>query len=221
MPSYARRYPKKRYVKKAKVPKVSKATKAYVKEALVDNKELNWALIDVSTQALGYDLPFLAQWSSIAQGGTTSQREGDRIEPVKLIMNFDMYFGGVAQAVSRVIIFQWKPDTAVDAPSLAKILSVTATNYAYLSPYVQTRVLRSKFKVLYDRTFDNQNSIANSSYTYQVELTKFSAKYITYNTGTTTGKNQIFIVGLSDQVVGSPNAPNFKKISFLNWKDTA
>jgi len=218
----AKRTGKKRYPRKAKVPKVSKATKAYVKDALKEEKEPNWLLIDNSMQTPGYDVPALYQWSSVPQGSTVSTREGDRIEPTKLIVNFDLHYPTINDAVFRLIIFQWKPDNSIDVPSAAKILSITGTIYAHLSPYVQTSTLRSKFKVLYDKTFANKNGVIDDVQHYEVDITKFASKYITYTVGSTvSGKNQIYALSLSDQLAGGANSVAFQKAVFLNWKDTA
>lgn len=207
--------------RKPRKPKVPLATKEYVQRALTADKELNWVMIDTSAQNIGYDAPLLAHWSPIAQGDTISQRNGDRITVKALKMNYKMLFPAGVNASARIIIFQWKPDNVIDAPTMAKILSNASTDYSIHSPLVETKVLRSKFHVLSDKIFNNLNSVTGSTYCRSMTIRKFNGKFINFSAGSTNGKNQIYILAFSDQLIASATCPNFKKVVHLNWKDTA
>jgi len=207
--------------KSKKMPKVSDVTKEYVKRAIKTGKEDNWENVSESATNLGYDNPLLSQWSLINQGDTVNLRNGDRIQPTSLEVNFRMTFGIAPSQIARVMIIQWKPDNGVDAPFMNKILSTSGTDYSVHSPLIQSKVLRSKFAVLYDRTIPNLNSVTGSAYAFRVKIKKFSGKYIYYNAGATTGKNQIYVLAFSDTTVASASAPNIRRIAHLKWKDTA
>lgn len=214
---------KKKYVPKGKYtkkPYVSKATKTYVKKALTENKEDNWGLIDNSSQYISYDAPFLAHWSSIAQGTTVNTREGDRIEPTRLSVRYSIEIPNVTTQM-RFILFQWRPDTLIDGPTAAKILQIPTGGSAFLSPLVTEEIDRSKFVVLKDKTFINYTTTPGCTFTSSLNITKFNNKYIHYNTGVTNGKNQIFLLAISNKLAASLDTPLFNKIVYLHWKDTA
>lgn len=217
-------YKKKKYVPKGKYtkkPYVPKATKTYVKKALKENKEDNWVLIDNSAQLISSDAPFLAQWSQIVPGSTVNAREGDRIEPTRMSMRYSVECP-VTTSQMRFILFQWRPDTLLDGPNAAKILQIPTGTSAYLSPYVTEAIDRSKFVVLKDKMFHNYTGASNCTFTSSLNITKFNNKYIHYNTGATTGKNQIFLLAISNKLAASTaETPYFNKIVYLHWKDTA
>lgn len=220
---YARRrktgIAKRRYVRKA-TPKVSKATKRYVQTALKTNKETNWA--DVYSPAnveLNYDVPLLVNISDISQGADIQSREGDRLQPMSLTGKFTLGMTG-ATTVARVIVFQWKPDDADDTPTVAKILSATADVNQINSDYIGSAVDRKKFKILYDRRFMNSAGVATYFPIGVMSCSKFHNKYIYYNSGTTTGKNNIYMLGISNVAVAS-TGPNLSGYFRLRWKDTA
>jgi len=199
---------------------VSKATKKYVKTAIKSNKETQYALIDNSANGISYDVPLLATWSAVAQGDTIHTREGDRIEPTNLRVSYQCVHDAVT-VVSRIIIFQWKPDNQVDAPSMAKILEVPSTNQSVYSPYMQDKVDRSKFVVLYDKMHTGDTAgLTAYTRTRTINLKKFANKYINYNESATTGKSAIYILAFSN-VASASTEPTFNKIVYFSWKDSA
>lgn len=200
---------------------VPKATKSYVQKAITANKETNYQLIDNSQQTLSYDVPFLAHWSSITQGDTIRTRDGDRIQPVNLRVSYqvrheDPFF------ISRIILFQWKPDINVDAPSMAKILEVPGTVNSVFSPYMQDNVDRSKFHILKDIIHTgNKEGLLTPSYTHTFNINKFANKYINYNESAVSGKSLIYCLAFSTRANAETFKPTFNKIVYLKWKDTA
>jgi len=209
-------YVKKRSYKKSKpTPKVTKATKTYVAKAITANKEMNYGNIDNSQHSISYDVPLLAHWSPIAEGTGIDQRLGDRIEPISLDMNYRMLLQN--DSIARVIIFQWRPDNADEAPSMTKILQIPSTAQSVHSPYVLNQTDRSKFQVLYDKSYIGDGSV------YYIHtkksLTRFMNKYIQYNTGAvTTGKAQIYVLGFS-ATTNASGPSTFNKVVYLRWKD--
>jgi len=198
---------------------VPKATKAYVKKAITATKEMNHLLIDNSAQNIGYDTPLIAQWSTVTQGDTIANREGDRIQPRKLELNFRINLRSVQQ-VARIIVFQWRNDTADTTPIMGDILQVPGASNSYLSPYVTDVAKRQQFHVLKDMTFSNSNGEVEQFFVRKVNITKFMNKYINFNRGVTTGKSNIFVLAFSNVIATGPG-PAFDKIVHLYWKDTA
>jgi len=207
----------KRASRKPKKPKVSEAVKAYVKKEVADEKETNHILIDNSAQNLGYDAPLIAQWSTVVQGVPITNRAGDRLEPTLLNCNFRVRLRSVQQ-VARIIIFQWKNDTADTTPVMGDILQVPGTDQSYLSPYVTDVAKRRQFHVLKDMTFSNRNGEIEEYFVRSLNIRKFSGKYINFNRGVTTGLNNIFVLGFSNVIATGPGA-EFAKIVHLHWKE--
>lgn len=213
-------YKPRKYASKKKKTGVPKATRTYVKRALSSAKETNHRLIDNSAQNLGYDFPLLAQWSSIPLGDSITEREGDRIQPIKAELIFRIQLRALTQ-VARIILFQWRMDTADSTPTFADLLQVPNASNSYLSPYVTDTAKRSQFHVLKDMTFSNTNGEVSQLFVRKVNITKFMNKYITYNRGVTTGRSQIFVFAFSNVLAGgTPAGPEFDKIYHLYFKDS-
>jgi hypothetical protein len=214
---------KRRRRRKAKVAKVPVATKKYVQKALTANKETNYKLIDNSATNISYDVPLLASWTSVAQEDGSNDihlRRGDRLQPMKLAIKYQCFHEAVT-VISRIILFQWKPDNQVDAPSMAKILEIPGTVNSVYSPYMQDAVDRSKFVVLYDRMHTGDlTGTTNSTHTISVNISKFANKYINYNEDATSGKSQVYVLAFSN-VASASARPSFNKIVYFHWKDTA
>jgi len=199
---------------------VPKATKTYVKRAIKANKETNYALIDNSATNISYDAPLLASWSVVAQGSSIHTREGDRIEPTSMRISYQCVHDAVT-VVSRIIVFQWKPDNQVDAPSMAKILEVPSTTQSVYSPYMQDKVDRSKFVVLYDKMHTGDaTGLTATTHTRTINIKKFANKYINFNESATTGKSAIYVLAFSN-VSSASTEPSFNKVVYFHWKDTA
>lgn len=207
------------YAKKYKSkPKVSKPVKQYVAKAIEVQKELNWVdQFEPSGVEMTYDSVTFNALFPPAQGDTISTRDGDRIEPIRLFGQYAINMSSVT-AISRVVILQWKPDNAVDVPSMAKIFEDSATTATVTSNYVGDAVLRKKFKVLYDKVIVNPTSVANSQVFRKFDIKNFNNKYIYFNTGTTGGKNQVYVLlisNISSAGVGPTLTGHFRS----QWKD--
>lgn len=210
---------KRRYIRK-RAPAVSKATKRYVKTALKTNKETNWANVyapEVVEQS--FDVPILTKLSAIAQGNTVNTREGDRLEPVSLSVNMIHATASIFN-YSRFIIFQWKPDDAVEAPTQAKVLEYAGTAYSITSPLIQEAVDRKKFKVLKDFIVMNNSNTTTGAVHRQLSISKFNNKFIYYNTGATTGKGQLYMLSFANTAIATAG-PTVSGHLQLRWKDTA
>lgn len=220
---YARRrktgIAKRRYVRKA-TPKVSKATKRYVQTAIKTNKETNWAEVySPQNVEMNYDAPVFTNISDISQGADINSREGDRLQPLSLTGKFSIGMPAVS-TIARIIVFQWKPDDADDVPSVAKLFQASTDAFQINSDYIANAVDRKKFKILYDRRFSNINGVANSSYMGSMSVSKFHNKYIYFNSGTTTGKNNIYMYATSN-IPAAGTGSTFSGYFRLRWKDTA
>lgn len=213
---YQKKTYKRTFRRKSKAT-VPKATKLYVKKAITANKELNYGNIDNSQTNISYDIPHIAQWSAIPQGATIDDREGDRLEPVSLEVNSRISMPSTVD-VARVIVFQWRPDTDAELPSMAKILQIPGTGQSVYSPYILNDVDRQKFVVLKDRTF--VADVDSQQFHFRFKITKFMNKYISYNASLTSGKSQIYVLAFSN-IASAGSEPFWNKVVFLKWKDTA
>ncbi len=197
---------------------VPKSTKLYVKKALTANKETNYINLVDGSSVISYDVPYLAQWSAISQGSTISTREGDRIEPTILSVKGRMFCTSSSD-IARIIIFQWRPDNADEAPTMAKLLQLSGSQNSVHSPYILNATDRGKFAVLYDKSFMNDGN--RDSFNVKITIKKFMNKFITYNTGTTTGRSQIYMLAFSNIPASSSQEPSWNQLAYIHWKDTA
>lgn len=216
-------YAKKRSYKKTKPStKVTKATKTYVKKALTENKETNWKTVyEPEAVEQSYDVPIITKLSSVIPNPGINTREGSRIQPISLSVNF-IHATAAVYNYSRVIIFQWKPDDNIEVPTQAKILEHPSSAYSITSPYVNEYVKRKKFKVLKDKMCLNQTNTTTGVSHYKFNITKFNNKFINYNNGTddVTGKNNIYMLSFSNTAIAT-NGPTISGHIDLRWKDTA
>lgn len=154
--------------------------------------------------------------SDIAQGDNDTDRVGDQICLKSVFGNYSLIAGSSGTlSVVRLIMFQWRMDNGAEAPALNDILFDT-TNVPYLS---NTVVDCSKFKVLYDKMHyvgpvgGDVNMIAR-----RFSLRNFNKK-LQYTAGGTNGKNQIYMLVISNNVSGA-TCPNFYYHARLTFTDS-
>jgi len=199
-------------------PKVSKPVKQYVAKAIEEQKELNWVdQFEPSGVEMSYDSVTFNALFPPSQGDTIATRDGDRIEPIRLFGQYAINIPSVT-TICRVFMFQWKPDNAVDAPSMAKIFEDSASTATVTSNYVGDAVLRKKFKVLYDKVIVNPTSVVNAQVFRKFDIKSFNNKYIYFNTGSTNGKNQVYVLLISNIPVAG-TGPTMTGHFRSQWKD--
>lgn len=151
--------------------------------------------------------------SAIAEGVTSNQRVGSKIQPSRLIVRWNWaYVGGDFQTV-RVILLQWR-DT--DIPTAADILESTATNLVTDSPY--SRDTKSKYNILRDV---RQTVSSTKVYTIgKVSINLYKTRNrILYDGSSSTDilDNSLYILLVSS--VDGANEPSFSYYSRLSFID--
>lgn len=143
----------------------------------------------------------LVSITAIGQGDTDITRSGDSIKPHRLHFNFNLYGNASGNtAINRIMIVQWRMDDANDAPTIAQVLeSVDIKGY-------QNWDDKRKANILYDRTFITAPTTANPKYMYHVRRTLSGKRLskIQYDNAATTGLNNIYALGFSDQATNVP-----------------
>lgn len=214
---------KKRYVRRKRKPFSKKQVKT-IKKISERRSELKMHNVSGSTATTG---GFEVNLSAVSQGDTILTREGDRIEPTSLKLNYRIIrdAGVAADTVDavRVLIIQWHPDTLVDAPQLSDVLQDASTvTQQRVSPITGEVAKRARFTLLYDRIHDfiydrshGKDSVAMRNLWFN--LTKKAR--VLYNTGgATTGKNHIYLLVAGQQVVATEDS-TFTYYSQLRFRD--
>jgi len=199
---------KRTYRKKARKGATVKLIKKEVKRALVQKSEpKSTASITVGGSAYFQATPFLI--SSISQGTLDTNRIGDVVKPLHLWFALNAYYSSVT-AVVRLIIFEWKVDTNVLAPTLTYLLE----DVSYPTTSEFSRDNKEKYRVLYDKI--------GSMHAYKPNVLmriKGSVKTsrIQFNTGGNSGQNHIYAVVVTDNVFANLTSYNARwQIKFLD-----
>lgn len=164
-----------------------------VKNMIKSSKELNYYNYTI---AVGTDVNTTAQLGSVVvptQGDGETQRINDKIEPTVMHLKAHVRsnvseFGGV-----RYIVFRWKPDNAVEAPTGASILAGDD-----MSHYVPGESQRKKFEVLWDKYIILSASDNPGKHKFINKKIKIGGRPIYFNEAGTTGKNMIYFMRVAN-----------------------
>jgi hypothetical protein len=188
--------------KRSKKTKQHPSVKTVVNKVLKENKELKF--FDVSSSAFtvgsGATLSLL---SGIPQGVAQSQRVGDQVELVSLEITYEVVQANTdIYSNTRVLIFQWFPNTILSVPALASILYNTAA----IGPYSQYNwQLRDQYHVIYDKLMSQAGlstavaSTTNMSILHH-RLTNFR-KTVKFSPAVTAASNNLFFLFMSDSSI--------------------
>nr|DAD57311.1 MAG TPA: capsid protein [Cressdnaviricota sp.] len=214
------KYAKRKYV--AKAPKVTIATKKYVKRVMDKADEdkyydfsLNIAGGTVSTSTTGS----VTLMSGVQQGLTVGGRIGEVISPKSLAVRIvTASLGNVADYTSlRCIIFQDRQIRTSTLPTISDLLE----NVSTLSCLNHAGLNASRFNILIDHLFLlNQNTPTvgiDGSRSSLFKTFKLSGKICYTNPTTGTEKGNIYVALLSDSA--TINAPAFNIYSRLLYED--
>lgn len=202
-------------------PTQKKQVKALVKSALNRNKETNSysysAAEEITSTIAVQDLS-----AYIVQGDGNDERVGDqlRMKSVRIRGRVIPKSTGVGDVV-RILIIQWRPDTAVDTPTVAELFEDTATAGPTMSNYNMDIISRRKFKVLLDRTFlvpayANANNRRDLFFDTVIKGSRISK--VNYTPTATTGGNHLYLVRIGTQVSGT-TASNFYHNTIQYWSE--
>lgn len=188
----------KRYVKRMK--KLNPREERQVKRIVNRGQEINYLFYNPTSNTF-YTTPFINDVTSgISQGFTDNQRVGDELTAISFEFRAHIYLTAVYNEhinFSRIIIFQWKPDSTTTVPTMADILGPgTLGTPNYTSHYNHDK--RSLYKIMYDRTFvtvaQDSNNLTNQSAHYVRRTLKVPHKDVQYIAAATTGPYHIYML---------------------------
>lgn len=208
-----------KYLRKEDAPPSRKEVKTTIKKALRQDKEMNSYNLGVS-QEITSTAAFTSLSQYIVQGDALDERIGDELKYTSIkIDGFIEPKSTGAGDRTRLIVFQWLADNAVDAPTVGSILEDTATN-PINSDYVMVKADRAKFHVLYDKSFGipaiaNLNSPANR---VRVRISGKRMRKVKYNLGATNGSGMVYLMLLGTKTTGT-TASNLYGSYRQNWTE--
>jgi len=139
--------------------------------------------------------------TNIGQGVGVSQRTGDTVFYKKLFLNYtidaqnsDIFSNG------RVIVFQWKPNTTLLAPTVADILQTTSMYSMY------DWQNSNQYIIIYDKIHSlaglatAPSASGNQNFFGSISLSK-ALKRVEFTTAAAGGSNQLFLLIIGDSVL--------------------
>lgn len=156
-------------------------------------------------------------------GDTIVNRDGLKVIPRSFEMKYEVAAGDSLNVV-RVMLIRWKPNTADDTPTQAKILRVESpvATQEPLQPFVFEKSNRKKFVVLYDRVhYLSTAAKPNEGGTIRIYNTSKKSKMpaIFYNTTAATSgrKNGLQLCLISDSnAVTHPQIKYYGTLKFAS-----
>lgn len=199
---------KKKFFKRAKI-----ATKKYVNVRLARAIETKYidTVIDLNPDQ-SYSMTRL---TTTSQGSSDAgQRIGDKIKLRKLFFNLEFNAADTTNQF-RMIVFQWKVNSAYRTPQDGDILSHVTTALDHLHSHFDWDN-RAQFKVIYNKTL----SVCANSPTAARNLKKkinLKGKSIEYISGGSDAINHIYMFIVSDS--GAAPHPTIKGYYRVTYKD--
>jgi len=187
-----KQYARKTYTRKAKVPD---GTKQYVKKAITRAKDKKYHPVEGTLTSMAYDVDVPVNMSAIAQGTTMVQRLGEVIKLKAFYMRAQINFPLVISS-GRVVILQWKPSSTAEIPSWDVLFNRLKNTAIGVHGIKNDESLdKSKFNILYDKTFYNTAGIAGSIKNIYIKLyeKKFGNKMIKFEPLTNDGAGHLYM----------------------------
>lgn len=177
-----------------------------------------------SAEEASFDDPYIYCLNVIAQGDNDQQRDGDKLQMSSLQIRGSITYPSAA-AIGRLIIVNMKSGN-VDASGtgttvfgLSDILQGTPSALSIFENYHHDK--RSRFQVLYDRTFclpQSGTSTANVPLSFKKSI-KLKKTVQFLSGGTSCTKNAVYMIWLSSSTDVSNNGPTLDAIARINFVD--
>jgi hypothetical protein len=158
----------------------------------------------------------LAGICNIPQGITVNQRTGDTVFWKKLFINYSLATQNAdVFNTTRILIFQWHPNSALTVPVVTDVLQ-TANLYA-----MYDWQFSNQYTILYDvihyqsGTATNPSSSGLQGYFGQIELK--GVKRADYAAGVALGSQQFYILIISDSLIAP--FPTFTAITRITYSE--
>lgn len=214
-----------RGTKQHKLPKVSKATKAYVANALRNLPETKaydrfadyfYCFATATPPIVLCDIP---QTTS----PTSSSRIGDQIEPLSLDIRLTFY-SNVATAtqtawtnnVIRAVLIRWNMDTVPILNQVFQQTTNSALGITVNSPFVFEGHNQKQFTVFYDKRVSIGPWGPGGTV---LHIKKKLRSKISFDAGVTTGSGLYYLVLISDDYTSSNVAPRVSYYSRFLYSD--
>lgn len=218
MPSRLERFARRQAASKAAKPPSRREMKNYVKKEINKVEELKTNTIKQDNISIG-STATIVQVSVPPQGDEVYARDGNKISLEAIQLNY-MISGSLDEYNRiRVMLIQWK-EHSPEFTGIDQVLEdVGSANYAVLSGYKTKESDITTFRVLYDKVH-TINQYRDTSHlfatpVYKNYLTKGFKKSLHYDSGATTGTDQVFLVMFSDSdVVDHPDLTYQCRIRF-------
>jgi len=190
---------------------LKKEIKGEILQSIRSQEEKKWNNVAATAVACSGTATFV-DLSTIAPGSSSGQRNGDSIKANHLRFALSCIFADTTNIV-RVTLFKWIVNSTSDAPSSGEIYQDPSSSARIvLSPFVVTKP--SRFKILFDKIF-NLDSV---SHPQVIDVIEKSIKFpISYDQGTNTGRNHVYVAFSSDS--SAIPHPAFTYESFLTFSD--
>jgi hypothetical protein len=172
--------------------------RSLVRSEIVGMKQLKW--FDVYSGVTGItNVPTFIDVTSIAAGTNISQRVGAEILMRSLRISGSWVVGDPTQ-LARLVVFKWIPSNSSDVPSLSELTTATG-NDVVIGGLLQYKP--SRFQILHDQLW-KLDTLAHpiKDFTFTVRINS----KLDYDTGSTTGRNHIYMMYVTDSgVVPTPS----------------
>lgn len=149
------------------------------------------------------------QITNIAQGNTDTSRIGDTAKPIsiRLAITISRYI----DTRVRVLVFHWKPDTAISTPTLSQVLE----NTTYYAESEYKRDTEKDYKILHDKSY-LLDSASRPNVIGDWE-SKLRIGKMQFNAGATTGHGHIYIAIFSNDAYANGGSFILRhKVEFLD-----
>lgn len=146
------------------------------------------------------------------QGSAQSQRTGDSIEVRSVVFSYQsVQLNADIYSDTRIICFQWFPNTILGAPALASILYNTSAIGLWSGLTYQ---YRDMFRVHYDQVLSQVGTVTSTATTsnvsiHNVKITGFRKKII-FSPAATNAENHIFFLFVTDSAATPFPLANFQ-----------
>jgi len=154
---------------------------------------------NINIMATGTILPGIVQ---ISQGAGVSQRTGNRIYIEKAYFNYNItQINSDITVQSRVIVFQWVPNSSIVMPVVLDILE-TANDCQSMYNWE----FSNQYKIIYDQIFfqsgtaTNPTLSSNVGYYGEIDITR-AIKTLEFTGASALGSQQFYILLISDSLV--------------------
>lgn len=211
--------------------KLNKRQKKQVKRLIGNVQEVKFDITSIATTGVISTTPIIEGHTLPPQNVTDGGRIGDEIYlksfEYKLMVQKD---GASANAsdVLRVIVFQWKPNSTVLAPTAAQILLTDPiTTAVNVRSYFQ-QDYKDQYRILSDRVWKMTgtynvgtgafNESCNQYHHVRVPLKK-AHKSVQFTAATNAGANRLYILLIGNIASGSA-PPTYQLVSHTRFTDS-